>query len=202
MSGTEEQASQQTSGMRKPLRELRRRPLFAPLMLPLIGLAVLVVAGWAVVQAQATTTVILVRHAEKVADAEDPGLTALGAERAAALVEVLASAELDGVFASQFRRTQDTVAPLAQARGLEVRVVDARDPARLTDIILSEYYGGTVVVAGHSNTVPDLIRMLGVETDLALTEADYDGLFIVSAPWFGEVTMTRLRYGPEQIEEP
>jgi phosphohistidine phosphatase SixA len=188
------------SGMKKPLREMSRRPFMAPLLLPVLGLALLVMAGWLLVESQATTTVVLVRHAEKMVVGDDPGLTDLGAGRARALVRVLNGVEVSAIYASQFRRTQDTVAPLGRAKELEVTVMDARAPEVLIERIMSQDYGNVVVVAGHSNTVPDLIARLGAEGVPELSESDYDDLFIVVIPWFGEVSMTRLAYGP--IEQP
>jgi phosphohistidine phosphatase SixA len=189
------------SGMKKPLREMARRPLMAPLLMPVLGLVLIVMAGWMLLEAQATTTVILVRHAEKMVVGDDPGLTDLGAGRARALVRALSEVEISAIYASQFRRTQDTVGPLGRATGLEVTIMDARAPEDLIDRILSEDYGQTVVVAGHSNTVPDLMARLGVDGVPELSESDYDDLFIVAVPWFGEVSMTRLSYGPvEQTE--
>ncbi|KUN88446.1 histidine phosphatase family protein, partial [Streptomyces griseoruber] len=53
-----------------------------------------------------------------------PGLTALGEQQAAALVDALAGEDLDALYASTLVRTQLTAAPLAAARGLDVHVRD------------------------------------------------------------------------------
>jgi len=186
------------SGMKKPLLGMRRRPLMAPLVLPLLGVALLIMAGWLLLESQATTTVILVRHAEKLTIDDDPGLTDLGAARARSLVRALHEADVSAIYASQFRRTQDTVAPLARALQMEVVVMDAREPQALVDRIMSHDYGHTVVIAGHSNTVPELIGVLGASEVPEVTEADHDDLFVVVIPWFGEVSVTRLAYGPAE----
>ncbi|GKQ39478.1 histidine phosphatase family protein [Streptomyces sp. A012304] len=75
---------------------------------------------------------ILVRHGETPTNVEHlldtavpgPGLTALGERQAAALPDALAGEDIDALYASTLVRTQLTAAPLAAARGLEVRVRD------------------------------------------------------------------------------
>jgi probable phosphoglycerate mutase len=75
---------------------------------------------------------ILVRHGETPTNvdylldttAPGPGLTALGERQAAALPGVLADEDIEALYASTLVRTQLTAAPLAAARGLEVRVRD------------------------------------------------------------------------------
>ncbi|MEU5739009.1 histidine phosphatase family protein [Streptomyces tendae] len=73
---------------------------------------------------------LLVRHGQTPSNLKHlldtaepgPGLTALGQEQAAALPDALASERIDALYASTLVRTQLTAAPLAAARGLEVRV--------------------------------------------------------------------------------
>ena len=127
---------------------------------------------------------MLVRHAEKLGGS-DPGLTDAGRARAEALAAVLADAGVDHLVASQFRRTTDTAAPLAARLGLEVetRPLDLDDaPASSVEIVrelAASRPGRTVVVVGHSNTVPAMAQALtGVALD-DLDEADYDNLFVV-----------------------
>ena len=163
-------------------------------VLALVGAAALLVAGGI---AQAATTVILVRHAEKrtTPDMPDPSLTEAGAARAAALARVLADAPLDAVFVTQFRRTQETAAPTAAAHRLTSLERDAGAVAGTAAEILREHEDGTVLVCGHSNTVPAMIRSLGVDTDLSLTEQDYDDLFVVTVDDDGDATLLHLHYG-------
>src|SRR5690606_14188174 len=104
-----------------------------------------------------TTTIVLVRHAEKaaVADTEkDPPLSEAGVRRAQALAEVLRDVPVSAVFATPFRRTVDTLAPLCEAKRLAPVVLPPRDASGLVDAILSKHRGQTVVVCGHSNTIP------------------------------------------------
>ena len=126
-------------------------------------------------------TVYLVRHAEKAKDnSEDPPLSDVGARRAEALADKLEGADLAAVYASQYRRTQLTVEPAAKAHNTTVEVVDAGDVDTLIKKI-RKHAGGAVLVAGHSNTVPEIAKALGVEENITLGEADYGDLFVILA---------------------
>src|SRR5258705_13492021 len=106
-----------------------------------------------------TTTVIVVRHAEKAAEpAADPPLTAAGEARAEALVSAVGSLPVTAIVSTDFARTRSTAAPLAARLGLTPEIVDARAPdhARaLAQGVLARHRGETVGVVGHSNTGPD-----------------------------------------------
>jgi len=145
------------------------------------------------------TTVYVVRHAEKATDdpnPRDPGLSPLGLARSEALNRTLADVSLDAVFATEFRRTQQTVEPLARSRDLEVSIAAARDSAGLAQRILESHRGGEVLVAGHSNTVPSILRALGAAEAPDLVESDYDDLFIVTIAAEGGAALMHLHYGP------
>ena len=66
------------------------------------------------------------------------------------------------------------------------------------DYVLEQHAGETVVIVGHSNTVPALVNNLGhgvFEVD-ELDHGTYDNLFVVSVPAFwGASTLTRTTYG-------
>ncbi|MCP4204670.1 MAG: histidine phosphatase family protein [bacterium] len=144
--------------------------------------------------AQRATTVIVVRHAEKQQAEDDPGLTLAGEERSHRLRDLTLEAGVTAVFASQFRRTQATVRPLAEALGLEIAIADAGDTPALVTKILSDHRGGIVVVAGHSNTVPGIVAALGAPEPGPIDESDYGNLFIVTVPEDGPASALSLRF--------
>jgi len=127
--------------------------------------------------------VVLVRHAEKADDGtRDPALTAVGRARAAALAERLAGERLVAVYATEYQRTQETARPAAEAAGLDVTLepvgsegveaFTARMVERVRDHVSPA--GGTVLVVGHSNTIPALAAALtGVPVD-PMPETEYD----------------------------
>lgn len=168
--------------------------------------AVLLVLGWSA-GAMAATTVIVVRHAEKLHEPQnrDPALSDAGIERVAALGVLLLDVPLDAVYSSDYQRTRGTAEPLARRSGVEVRLHDPRDSVGLAARITREHAGETVLIAGHSNTVPMMLAALGVEDPPALTEQEYDSCFVVVLPDDGSdaaPTMLRLRYGAPNPEKP
>jgi hypothetical protein len=75
------------------------------------------------------------------------------------------------------RRAQQTAEPLAKSLGIKIEVIPARDSAALLAKLRSA--SGSVLVVGHSNTKPELIKALGVSSPVTITEQDYDDLFLV-----------------------
>lgn len=184
--------------MDKDLGKLRRRPFLFPLIFPLIVfIGVLVVAVW-LFDARASTVVVIVRHAEVESGTDaDPGLSVDGRERAARLARMLSQAQpvrgIDAIFASELRRTQQTVIPLSETLALPVNVVPSAGWAELSQRILREHRGEYVLVAGNTNTIPALIRSLTGQ-EVALREDEYDAMFIVFAPQVSKRKVVRLRY--------
>ena len=146
----------------------------------------------------APALVILVRHAERAGEmGDDPNLTAAGKQRAEELVRVLAAwkasgGKLQALFASEMKRTQETLAPLA-AGGIKVTVVPAADTAVLVKKILA-VKGGIVVVAGHSNTLPGVIQALGGPTGITIDDNEFDRLFALTGAG-GHAALVGMRYG-------
>jgi phosphohistidine phosphatase SixA len=160
----------------------------------------LAIAMWMAAPAGAAPAVVLVvRHAEKEAvPAEDPPLTAVGRQRAAELARVVqawsaAGAPVRALFASEVKRTQQTLAPLAASTHVKVSVVNAKDIAALVKQVLA-VDGGVVVVAGHSNTVPGLIQALGGPPGIVIADAEFDRLFAITGAG-SKALVVALRYG-------
>jgi broad specificity phosphatase PhoE len=141
-----------------------------------------------------TTTVMVVRHAEKQDATDGSGLTPAGEERARRLRDLSLEAGVSALFATQYRRTQATLRPLAEALGLDTVVIEARDTAALVAKILAEHRGDVVIVAGHSNTVPGIVAALGAPEPEAIAETEYGNLFIVTIPGTDPPTALRLKF--------
>jgi broad specificity phosphatase PhoE len=185
--------------MRKEYASLRRRPLLAPVWIAaLAGLVVIAIGFW-LVTAASTTTVFVMRHAEKLTlnpDDPDPSLAPAGEARALELAQHFGGAPreqaLDAIIVTELRRTQDTVRPLANRLGIPVIVVKAEDPAGAAKRALSEYRGGRVLIVGHSDTVPAIVKELsGVDVG-PMSEADYGILYVVAVPRFSRAAVTRF----------
>ncbi len=141
------------------------------------------------------TTLILVRHAEKSSErSEDPALSDAGQRRAQQLAEVLGDAGIRHIVTTQWRRTRDTAAPLAARLGLQAQVLVTRRGANHIAELAALLRGleGTVLVVGHSNTVPELIAALGGPKLPVMCETRY-GHLLVLRPL--DASLLRLRYG-------
>lgn len=125
------------------------------------------------------TTVVLVRHAEKASSAPDAELSDVGRQRAERLAELLAPRKPLRLVATEYARTQQTLAPLAHRLGLKVQVERRRPEAALAQELLQACVGGTVVVCTHSNLVGSWVKALGLPWSRGDAEG-YDGLWVVT----------------------
>jgi broad specificity phosphatase PhoE len=147
--------------------------------------------------AWAQATVFVVRHAERADQAEggtmsatDPDLSPAGRARAESLAAMLKDAGVRSIFVTQYKRTQQTAVPLAQRLGVAPVEVGSRDLDRLAGRVRAA--AGNVLVVGHSNSVPNLLKALGIAEPIEIADTEYDNLFVVT---LGEKpSMVRLRY--------
>jgi hypothetical protein len=150
--------------------------------------------------AHAQQTVIFVRHAERAdggattmapgAPPADPLLSAAGQARAAKLATMLADAGIKGIYATEFRRTQDTGKPLATKLGLTVQAIAGKDTAGLVAKVKAQNAKDVVLVIGHSNTVPDAIKAFGGPV-VTMRDDEYDAMYILT-PATGAITLIRF----------
>jgi len=100
------------------------------------------------------------------------------------------------IYVTNTRRTQQTALRLSQRLGINSEVVDAKiDSNELAHRVLNENRGGRVLVVGHSNTVPELVRALsGSDAVPPIGEEEYDTMYVVTVPSIGEASVLRLKY--------
>jgi broad specificity phosphatase PhoE len=142
------------------------------------------------------TTVILIRHAERnnpTAANPDPRLNTAGKARAKKLIHVIGQSGIKAIYNSHFVRSRETARPLAAHLGLSPIVMD--EPPQIKSDILSNHTGQTVLVIGHSDTIPDLIKRLGAGSIPAIDDSEFDNLFIVKVFGQERASVTRLKYG-------
>lgn len=153
------------------------------------------------------TTVFLVRHAERAEEPrQDPPLTEKGVARSRELARVLSTAGIKAIYTSQFARTKQTAEALAKQLGiastpitLKTSPTNARQIAQestkeTVDKILS-HAGDSVLVVGHSNSIPDVIKLLGGDVVPAIDDKKYDDLFVVTVYGNGRAKVSHLKYG-------
>ncbi|HEX6048648.1 MAG TPA: histidine phosphatase family protein, partial [Gemmatimonadaceae bacterium] len=154
----------------------------------------------------APTVVLLVRHAEKAAEpAQDPPLTEGGQARAHALVEVARDAGVTAIITTQFDRTRSTAAPTATALKLTPEVVGAGPLAQHAKAVadrVRKHAGGTVLVVGHSNTIPAIVGALGAPQPREICDGEYDRLFVVVMADTGAPRLVRSRFGAASPDDP
>ena len=164
------------------------------MLVTLLGVALFVP-----VAAYAQQTVIFVRHAERAdggaamstgGTPADPLLSAAGEARAAKLATMLADAGVKAIYATEFRRTQDTGKPLAAKLGLTVQAIAGKDMAGLVSKVKAHNATDVVLVIGHSNTVPDAIKALGGPV-VTMRDDEYDAMYILT-PATGTITLIRF----------
>jgi broad specificity phosphatase PhoE len=120
------------------------------------------------------SAIYLVRHGEKLAG-PDPELSPQGQARAQSIAAILHRAGITAIFSSSTNRTRQTAAPLAQRTGLTVQLYDPAAPKALVEKVRA--LSGAVVVVGHSNTVPELVKLFGGAPGADIADDEYDRLY-------------------------
>ena len=152
-------------------------------------------------------TVFVVRHAEKEDEPkQDPPLKKEGVARSQELARVLGGANIKAIYTSQFARTKLTAEPLVAKSGATVtsltlkpnpsnlRLISEESTSELINKIMQRP-GDSVLVIGHSNWIPDVVRMLGGDTAVTVDEQKFDDLFIVTVYAKGKAKVVQLKYG-------
>jgi len=128
--------------------------------------------------------VILMRHAEKASEDPDAELSDQGRERARRIANLLANTGATRLFATEVKRTQQTLAPLAERTQQKVLVRPARELATLGGELAAMPPGTVAVVAHHSNGVPGVAKALGVSisgvSDGALAHGAFGRVFVIA----------------------
>ena len=197
--------------------QLNPKKVFPALIILLAG-----IGGLAFYNYSITTTVLLVRHAEKVDDAANANLSEEGLTRADALVKTVDMYEIAGIYSTNFCRTALTVSPVATAQDLPIYVqqisssggLDSCAPAiqvstvelpshyndlgLFVDLLLANHKGQNVLIAGHSNTTPALVNALGKGAfDEPQIEHDaYGDLYIITFNGLSATpTLSKAKFG-------
>lgn len=161
-------------------------------------IALLTVLSFNVCQAQSTkdiTTIILVRHAEKMDDGtKDPDLSVEGKARSIKLKDMLIKSEIDVIYSTPYKRTMATASPIAEATSLTTQEYNPSNK----DFINSIYQknkGKTVLVSGHSNTTPMAVNaLLKMEKYENIAHEEYGRIFIVTISAEEQTSVIEIQY--------
>jgi 2,3-bisphosphoglycerate-dependent phosphoglycerate mutase len=126
------------------------------------------------------STIILIRHAEKAeAKTKDPSLSAMGKERADELVKLFKDTPIAAFYTTAYKRTTETITPIAKDNGKEVLTYNPSDQNSIAEMIQSGK-GKRMMVAGHSNTIPQMVNaLIGKNEFTTIDESDYGKILIV-----------------------
>lgn len=133
--------------------------------------------------------VVVVRHAEKgTDDPVDPTLSAAGVKRAEALAVALANADVDAIVTTQFKRALATAAPLATKLAIKPTVLAVKrgeTAAHIAEVVAAVHAAraagkGTILVIGHSNTVPLIVKALSGIAVPNICESQHANLYLLA----------------------
>lgn len=142
------------------------------------------------------TTIILVRHAEKVDESSDPDLSDAGYNRAEKLAEMFQRVSFDAVYSTNFKRTQETAKPIAEMNELEIQSYNSQNPSSQVNKWLEVHDGSTILVSGHSNSTPTFANtILGEDHfESSFDESDYGNILVITISDDGKKKLLHLRY--------
>ncbi|MEJ7807658.1 MAG: pre-peptidase C-terminal domain-containing protein [Telluria sp.] len=138
--------------------------------------------------------IYLTRHAEKSATGTDPVLTPEGVTRANNIAATLKKSGITGIYSTNTVRTKQTAQPLSTILNLPVQTYD--DTQLATFAAQLKALPGNTLVVGHSNTTPELIRLLSGDIVPAIAETEFDRLYQVAIGQDGDVTTTLMNSLP------
>lgn len=143
--------------------------------------------------------IYLVRHGEKASIGQDPALTPQGQLRAQNIAAMLHRSGVQAIFSTPTTRTLQTAQPLARQLGLSVEQYDAATPKALVEKVKS--LRGAVLVVGHSNTLPELVRLFGGAPGADIGDDEYDRLYQLINGMDGKVTTVLLTSLPASASQ-
>jgi phosphohistidine phosphatase SixA len=129
-----------------------------------------------------TTSYYIVRHAEKVTAepnmSTDVPLTDAGKQRAEKLKEILKDKKIGYIFSTNTIRTKTTAEPTANYFKLKTELYTKPDSAFIVKL---KSLKKNTLIAGHSNTVDDIVNLLcnEIKVESDLKDNEYDNLFVV-----------------------
>lgn len=137
---------------------------------------------------QETTTIYLIRHAEKAEGSADPGLSDQGKDRAAKWGSYFEDKNITNYYSTNYKRTTETMTAISAFMSKMPAVGSSKqfraegyDP---NNLLLSEVAkknaGKNILVVGHSNTIPAQVnKLIGENKYTDMQENEYGNLYII-----------------------
>jgi len=144
--------------------------------------------------AVAQEAVFLVRHAERADSSADSTLSEAGEARALRLAGWLNAARITHIYTSELRRTIQTAMPFAAASRLSPQQAPAGNTQALVNQVTALGSHDRALIVGHSNTIPEILRGLGVKAAVTIADSEYDNIFLVVPRKDAEPALFRFKY--------
>lgn len=126
-----------------------------------------------------TTTLYLIRHAEKVDNSKNPNLSAIGLERAEHWKTILAQVPLKAIYSTDFLRTKQTATPIATSKNLNIVTYDPKSMD--LDQLKKQHNGEAILIVGHSNTTPELVnKIIQQKVYTPIDDTVFGNLYIIT----------------------
>ena len=144
-----------------------------------ISVYYIVLLSLAVMLHACTSTIYIVRHAEKSTEPKnDPHLTAIGEQRAAILKTLLQNKKIKQIFSTNTNRTKETAMPISNFTNVAIDLYNNDTTSNFYKRIFLSKKNSLVI--GHSNTVLKMLDTLGLSVKIkSIADGEYDNLFIV-----------------------
>lgn len=156
----------------------------------------LALLGSTLVACGGTATVIMVRHAETTADADDPRLSEAGQARAKALALALSDSRLSTILTTRTMRSKETADPVAESLNITPEVIPVDDDFAKDMVrrIAMGYRDRVVLLVADAGQINQVAKAFGVATGARIERSAHDDLFFLQ--YDGELgQMVRSRYG-------
>lgn len=125
--------------------------------------------------------IYVMRHLHTPAGVSDPDLTDEGRSVAQLLVRWFRRDRPEVIYVSDTKRARQTAEPFARSLNITPKTYRPSDTPGLIAAVSRET--GTVLIVGHSNTVPDIIERLGGQRPAPLVHEDFGDIWrLTGAP--------------------
>ncbi|WP_229316440.1 histidine phosphatase family protein [Flavobacterium ammoniigenes] len=125
------------------------------------------------------TQYYFIRHAEKADSSKNPDLSEKGLERAQEWKTLFSEINFDAVYSTDFNRTLQTIQPIVEGNNQLLKIYNPK----MIDIeaFKKETHGKTILIVGHSNTIPNMINQIIKENKYTnIEENEFGNLYIVT----------------------
>ena len=125
------------------------------------------------------TQYYFIRHAEKADSSKNPDLSEKGLERAQEWKALFSDINFDAVYSTDFNRTIQTIQPIVAGNNQLLKIYNPKMIDK--ELFKKETQGKTILIVGHSNTVPNMVNQIIKENKYVdIAENQFGNLYIIT----------------------